>query len=75
MWTAAGLVGHADDHLSSPLAHRLRQTGAVVLHGQDGVIVAAVHAAAVPGGFPDLTIGAGNTSTVCAGCTQTPPPV
>lgn len=44
---AAGVVSQADDHLPGATAHRGRHTGAVVLHGDDGVVVAAVHAAGV----------------------------
>lgn len=49
---AAGVVGQTDDHLPCAMAHRRHHVGAVVLHGNDGVIVAAVHAAGVLRGFP-----------------------
>lgn len=44
---AAGVVGQADDHLPCSTALRHRYVGAVVLHGDDGVVVAAVHAAGI----------------------------
>lgn len=50
------------------MAHRHRHIGAVVLHRDDGVVVAAVHAAGVLGGFPHLTVCTRNARTVSAGC-------
>lgn len=45
--TAAGVGGQADDGLSRPLARGRGHAGAVVLHGDDGVVVTPVQAAAV----------------------------
>lgn len=47
LWAAAGVIGQADDHLACSAAHGHRHAGAVVLHRDDGVIVAAVHAAGI----------------------------
>lgn len=68
LWAAADVVGQADDHLRRSMAHRHRHIGAVVLHWDDGVVVAAVHAAGILGGFPHLTVCTRNTRTVSAGC-------
>lgn len=70
LWAAAGVVGQADHHLSCSMALRQRRVGAVVLHGRDGVVVAAVHAAGVVGGLPHLAVGARSPRAVGAGCRQ-----
>lgn len=67
---AAGVVGQADDHLPCSTAHRCRHAGAVVLHGDDGVVVAAVHAAGVFRGLPHFAVCMRNARAVGAGCTH-----
>lgn len=67
---AAGVIGQADDHLTSTMAHRHRHVGAVVLHRDDGVVVAAVHAAGIFRGFPHLAMCTRNAGAVGAGCGQ-----
>lgn len=71
MRAAAGVVGQTDDHLPCSMARRRRHAGAVVLHGNDGVVVAAVHAAGVFRGFPHITVCARNAGAVSAGCRHT----
>lgn len=68
---AAGVVSQTDDHLSCPMAHWRGHTGAVVLHGDNGVVVAEVHAAPIFRGLPNLAVRTGNAGAVSAGCGQT----
>ena len=70
--TAAVVVGQADDHLPCSMAHGQGHSRAVVLHGLDGVVVTAVHAAAVFRRLPKLPVGMGNTGAVraCYGSPQ-----
>lgn len=72
VWAAADVVCQADDHLPGSMAHRRHHVGAVVLHRNDGVVVAAVHAAGVLGGFPDLAVCTRDAGAVGAGCKQQP---
>lgn len=67
-WAAAGVVSQADDHLSRPTARGRGRAGAVVLHGDDGVVVTSVHAAAVFGGLPNLAVRTRDAGAVGAGC-------
>ena len=64
--TAAVVVGQADDHLPCSTAHGQSHSRAVVLHGLDGIVVTAVHAAAIFRRLPKLAVGMGNTGAVCA---------
>lgn len=67
---AAGVIGQTDDHLTSTTAHRHRHVGAVVLHRDNGVIVAAVHAAGILRGLPHLAVCTRNAGAVSAGYGQ-----
>lgn len=64
---AARVVGQADDHLPRSTALGHCYVGAVVLHGDDGVVVTAVHAASVVGSFPHLAVCVRNARAVSAG--------
>lgn len=71
LWATAGVISQTDDHLPCSTACRRHHAGAVVFHGNDGVIVAAVHAAGILRGFPNLTMCMRNATAVSAGCRQT----
>lgn len=69
-WAAACVISQANNNFTGSSAHRHGHTGAVILHWDDRVVVAAIHAAGVPGSLPHLAMRAGNAGTVSAGCQQ-----